>query len=491
MPTTGLLNSGANDAMRFQKLHQARGSDATTQLASGKSANKASVKPSDQALASQMESLNKVIDQAKINAKNLSSVIQLGSKTLLNIKNTLASMDALAAQAQAGELGDTQRAQIHDVMSKLREGIQTAASKTEFNGTKLFTGGAGTATLPATGATISEASTGQVLAAAWLAGINAASKGYFNGTATSFSVTGNGGSDTVYDFSAKIGDQTFEALNITPANDALVSLVSTTNSANVIVIAFNTAVTATDTLAEAKVAFQTYLGLLPGGTPATFTSASADPAVELITAASASTTAVAGEYSISADTSGVWTLQNSAGQTETVTVAAGGAQNVTFGNFGITFTTAAGYATATPIDQIQFDVAQGSAVTMVSQTGAASSDTTTISFAGAQTTQIGTVGLTISAISLKTVADAALASTSIKKAMDQISTMYGNLGATMGNLELTQEVLADTSNELKNAISGIADADIPAAITEQKIAEVMAELANIAQGKALQQSQQL
>ena len=105
--------------------------------------------------------------------------------------------------------------------------------------------------------------------------------------------------------------------------------------------------------------------------------------------------------------------------------------------------------------------------------------------------QLGSSSLKLDAISLATFADAGLASVAIKEAMDQINTMYGNLGAAMGNLELKQEILSDMSNELANAMSGIADADIPEAITKQKIAEVMAELANIAQGKALQQSSQL
>mgnify|MGYP000586738382 CR=1 FL=1 len=93
-----------------------------------------------------MNALNKVIDQAGLNAKNLSSVIQLGSRTLQNMRNTLATMDALAAQAQAGELTDSDKEAIHNVMVELRNGLQTAARETEFNGTKLFTGGAGTVT---------------------------------------------------------------------------------------------------------------------------------------------------------------------------------------------------------------------------------------------------------------------------------------------------------------------------------------------------------
>ena len=492
MPTTGLYNSGANEAMRHQKMHQAKGADATAQLASGKTANKASVKPSDQALASQMESLNKVIDQAAINAKNLSSVIQLGSKTLLNMKNTLATMDALAAQAQAGEIGDKERAQIHAVMSKLREGMQTAASETEFNGTKLFTGGAGTVTTAAAIAMAGTNGTSATHANSFAAGANAATQGYVSGVAQSATVSNNG--TNAFDFEVVIGDQTFKATSVTPTANGVLKLVSTTNSENIFAMTFAADVTDIDTtaeLAQLQTALTEALKLQPGASPAVINSL-ATAANGGFTSVSAATTAAPGEYAVTyAANSNTLKVQDAEGNSFSQTVTAPGvAQAVTFDN-GLTVNLAAGFALNTAITQVIVEVGAGTSVSMSSQTGAYSNNTTTIAFSGAQTSQLGSAGLKLDSISLLTKDSAALASVAIKEAMDQISTMYGNLGAAMGNLELKQTVLADTSNELQNAISGIADADIPKAITEQKIAEVMAELANIAQGKALQQSQQL
>ena len=115
MATTGLFNSGAMQAMNQQKLHQDKGATATAQLSSGKAATTASVKPSDQALASQMESLNKVIAQAGVNAKNMSAVIQVATGALANIRDTLSTMDALAAQANSEDIGTKERLQIHNV----------------------------------------------------------------------------------------------------------------------------------------------------------------------------------------------------------------------------------------------------------------------------------------------------------------------------------------------------------------------------------------
>lgn len=490
--TTGLFNAGASDAMRAQKEHQARGANATAQLATGRAANTASFKPASQSMAAAMDSMTQVIEQAKLNASNLKSVIQLGARTLQNMRNTLATMDALAAQASAGELTNSDRAQIHAVFDKLREGLNTAALQTEFNGKKLFNGGAGSVSINA--AAVSEAGSVVAVTDAFAAGIAAASAGNITGVASEATVVGR--TATAFDYSVKVGNQTFEALNVTPANGGTMTLISKQNPANQIVLTFAAAVTATDTLAEAKVAFKQAMGLNPGQANATFSSASTVAGAQIADAGTVTGTALAGEYyvTVAEDAAGAsWSIQDSAGKIlDTVVTSAGaGSKTVNFANAGITLTTPAGYDPAVASGPLALTVEQGNAVTITSQTGAYAANTTTVSFAGATTDLLGTASVKLNAVGLTSTAEAAVASDVIKAAMAQISTMYGNLGAAMGNLELQEKVLGDTVSELQSAISGIRDADIPAAITQQKIAEVMAELANIAQGKALQQSQQL
>ncbi len=490
MATTGLFNSGAMQAMNQQKLHQEKGATATAQLSSGRAASKASVKPSDQALASQMESLNQVIAQAGVNAKNMSAVIQVATGALANIRDTLSTMDALAAQANSEDIGPKERLQIHNVMSNLRSGAETIATTTNWNGVKLLTGGAGTIS---TAAAVAMSGTNVVSgthANSFAAGANAASQGFISGVASASSVSNNG--TNAFDFSVTIGDQTFEAKSVTPVAAAVLKLVSTTNSDNIFAMTFAADVTDIDTtaeLAQVQLAFKEALKLQGGIQPAQVTSL-ATAANGGFTSASVSTTTESGTYAISyAANSNKLEVQDSAGRVFSETVVAG-AQTVNFDN-GFSIALAAGFALATPITQIIVDVDQGAAVTLTSQTGALSTDTTTATFSGATMALLGSSGLKLNAISLATKADAALASTSIKEAMSSINTLYAQLGAQQANLEAIQGNLSTTSENLNAAASNYRDAHIAKAITDQKLAEVMSEIANIAQGKALQQSAQL
>jgi flagellin len=493
MATTGLFNSGAMQAMNQQKLHQEKGATATAQLSSGKAATTASVKPSDQALASQMESLNKVIAQAAVNAKNMSAVIQVATGALANIRDTLSTMDALAAQANSEDIGAKERLQIHNVMSNLRAGAETIATTTNWKGVKLLTGGAGTATVAAAVAMSATNVVSGTHANSFAAGANALSQGFISGVASAASVTSNGpAASNAFDFSVTIGDQTFKATAVTPTANGVLKLVSTTNSNNIFAMTFAADVTDIDTtaeLAQVQTAFTEALKLQGGIQPAQVTSL-ATAANGGFTSASVSTTTDAGTYAISyAANSNSLVVQDSTGKTFSETVVAG-AQTVNFDN-GFSVVLGAGFALATPITQIIVDVAQGSAVTLSSQTGSLSTDTTTATFSGATMALLGSSGLKLNAISLATKADAALASTAIKDAMSTINTLYAQLGAQQANLEAIQGNLSTTSENLNAAASNYRDADIAKAITDQKLAEVMSEIANIAQGKALQQSAQL
>lgn len=483
MAVTGNYNGGAINALNQQKLHQAKGADATAQLASGRAANKASTRPSDQALAAQMESTNKVIDQAKVNAKNMSAVIQVATGALSNIRSTLTTMNSLAAQANSEDIGSKERAQIHGVMSKLREGMQTVASTTNWNGVKLLTGGAGT--VSAAGA-ITLAG-GNVTGGANTidAGVSTESKGFISGTATAGKVTANGSN---YDISLTVGDQTFNAADFTVSNAAELRLVGA-NSRNVIVLDLAASIAGITDVATFQTALDTAFGLAAGANNLGITSLST-AANNGLTGVTASTTAAAGDYAITyLANSNALTLQDSSGKVYEATVVAG-AQSITFEN-GVTATLDAAFALNTAVTQYVVQVAQGSAVTLTSQTGSLSNETSTATFQGATTDILGSSTLKINAISLATRTDAAAASGAIVEALSTINTMFATLGAQQANLEALQENLSTTGENLMAAVSNYRDADIAQAITDQKIAEVMGEIANIAQGKALAQSQQL
>ena len=491
MTVTAQYNSIVERAISDKTTHGRAQELATMQLSSGKSGVKASIKPSDQALAAQMDALNKVIDQARLNAKNLSSVIQLATRTLQNMRNTLATMDALAAQAQAGELTDSDKEAIHNVMVELRNGLQTAATETEFNGTKLFTGGAGTVTTAAAVAVAGTNTTSATHANSFAAGANAATQGYVSGEMKNASVTANG--TNAFDFKVDIGEQTFIARSVTPTANGVLKLVSESNPNNIFAMTFAADVTDIDTtaeLAQAQVAFAEATRTVPGQ-PSAVVNSVATAANGGFVSATASSTAEAGEYAITyVANSGKLSVQNERGQVFQADVATtGAAQSVKVGNLTVNLDNT--FDATAAITQIIVGVEQGGQTAMTSQTGAYSTDITTVNFQGATTDILGLDNLKINAISLLNSTDAAAASNSIKEAMKQISTMYGNLGAAMGNLELKVDVLSDTSAELRNAISGYRDAEIPDAIANEKIAAAAEEMAGIAIGKALQKNQLL
>lgn len=491
MTVTALENSIVRQAISDKEVHGRRQAAANTQLSSGRAATKASDKPSDQALASQMEALTRVIDQARLNAKNLSSVIQLATKTLTNMRNTLATMDALAAQAQAGELTDKDRVAIHNVMVELRNGLQTAASTAEFNGSKLFTGGAGTVTTAVAVAMSGQNVVSATYANSFAAGAEAATQGYVSGKMANATVIANG--TNAFDFKVDIGEQTFIARSVTPTANGVLKLVSESNPENIFAMTFAADVTDIDTtaeLAQVQVAFQEAT-VTTAGSAGALVNSLATAANGGFTSVSASSTAEAGQYAVTyAANSNVLKIQNARGESLSATLTADGAQAVTFTN-GLTVNLGAGFALNAAIAQVIVEVDQGSQTSFTSQTGAYSTDTTTVNFQGATIDLLGTAALKLDSISLLSPANAAAASEAIKASMDSISTMYGNLGAAMGNLDLKADVLADTSTELRNAISGYRDADIPTAIAEEKIAAAAEEMAGIAIGKALQKNQLL
>lgn len=488
MAVTGLYNSGAQQALSQQKIHQDKGTIATAQLASGRAATTASVKPSDQSLASKMESLNKVLDQARVNAKNLSSVIQVGTSALANIRDTLSTMDALAAQANSGDLDNSGRLQIHGIMNELRSGADTVATTTRWNGVQLLTGGAGTTTIdPAVVMSGTNVVSG-TFANSFAAGANALSQGYISGVASAASVTTNGvAGNNAFDFSVTVGEQTFKAIAVTPSNAGVMKLVSTTNPDNIIALTFAAAVTDIDTTAElaaVQTAFTEVMKLQGGIQPAQFTSLTT-AANGGFTSASAATTTPAGVYTLNyVALSNELVIQDTKGQTFSETVVAG-AQTVNFDN-GLSVVLGAGFALGTLITQMSINVAQTGSVTLTSQTGELSTDTSTATFSGATMSTLG-----LSGISLATQADAAAASPLIKTAMDNINTLYAQLGAQQANLEAIQGNLSTTSENLGAAASNYRDADIAKAIVDQKLSEVMVEIANIALAKTLQGNEQL
>ncbi len=137
---TGLYNASSAHAMQQQQVHNKKNSEAIAQLASGRKDNTVGSSPSNQAIVASLESLNKVIDQVRINAKNASGVLQVAAQSLGNIRGTLSTMSALTAQANSQDIDEGTRFQVNAEYEKLRDQITDFAERCRWNGVSLLSG---------------------------------------------------------------------------------------------------------------------------------------------------------------------------------------------------------------------------------------------------------------------------------------------------------------------------------------------------------------
>lgn len=487
--TTALYAGAALESARHAEAHRMKANEATLQLASGKRQVTAAKDTSSVAISSQIESLVRVIDQAKINAKNAASVIQVATGALNNIKDLLTTMDALAAKSNSGDADDNSRIMMNKEFTQLRDQVTDIANRTRWNGVSLLGGSASTASYGAATA-VTAAGANVVLSDAsnggFIAGLTASS-GYITGTADSVSVTSKGAG---YDVDIVVGGQTFRASNFVPANSAAVKFISTIDSGNTITLTTDTgAGAALTTAAIIKTKLETTLGITAASLNASFTSDSIAPgtAVNGFTpntgiAVSASTTG--GEYALSYAANSNKLHLTSANFSEDVTVAAG-AQTVSFSN-GIKVTTASGFALGTAIGQFAFKVDTSNSTSLTFQVGEKAADTMNATFNAATGAALG-----ISTQTVDTAANAVTASGKIKDALISVNQLYSTLGALQGRLESTIVNLGVTSENLSAAKSNYSDTDVADSITRQTVYTIATEMANIGVGKALQINQQL
>jgi flagellin len=485
MTITGLTNISVQESLRAQQNHQANVSDAISQLSTGLKSTKASKAPSDQAIATQLDSLTRVLTQANVNAKNAASVIQVATGAINNIQTILSTMDALAAKSNSQDIDASTRSQINEEYETLRDQITTIAERTRWNGVALLTGGAGKVD---TAAAITQAGTVVASTVAGIAAdINAATQGTINGVAQSVSVAQNGSKyDLTLTISHQGNEQTFKAEGVTVANDAVIQFISTTNSRNIIAIDFaadTSGITDVDTFTTA---LKESMGLTAGVTAAQFTSETTAANGGVVTISAASNTAP-GFYTLIKDAgeNSPIILQDVTGRQWTATAATtAAAQTINFDN-GVSVALDNTYDAANAITQMGFDVEEGTSVTMSFQVGELSTDMTQAIFNGATGK-----ALKIEASDINSMANAAASSTLIKAAQKSLSQMYAQLGAQQTNLESIQENLSVITENLNAAKANYRDADIAAAIADQVMAAAMVDLAGIAQAKALAQQQQ-
>jgi flagellin len=119
--------------------------DAMERLSSGKRINSAKDDAAGLAIASSMTSQIRGMNQGIRNANDGISMAQTAEGALDEVSNMMQRVRELAVQATSGTYSEQDRTNIQAEVTQLKEQMTDVLANTEFNGTKLFTGAAGTA----------------------------------------------------------------------------------------------------------------------------------------------------------------------------------------------------------------------------------------------------------------------------------------------------------------------------------------------------------
>ena len=186
--TTALFNGAALESARHAEAHRKNASEATLQLASGHKQVSASKDSSTQAIVAKLISTGKVLEQAKINAKNAASVIQVATGALKNIQDLLSSMDALTAKANSADSDSATKSLMNSEYTQLRDQITDIANRTRWNGVSLLGGAASSVSYGAAAAVTATSSNVIAVNNAWAANATAMT-GFVSGVFQSVSVS--------------------------------------------------------------------------------------------------------------------------------------------------------------------------------------------------------------------------------------------------------------------------------------------------------------
>lgn len=483
---TGISNLYASSALSAHNNHVESAGTNLAQLSTGTRLTSASVDSSTSSLVNSLKSNIAVYQQAEVNARNGSSVIQLAIGAIQNSINVLSQMKVLTAQAAGGGLSTTGLSQIDTQFQQLSQQVDSNASRARWNGGSLLLGGNGTVTSAGaiTASSTSIADGTNVMTAGIVA---ASSTGYISGTAQSVTVSANPAIAANFDISLTIADgnggqQVFQALNQVTTNGSTLTLYSTSDEANAITVTWGTASTGV-TLANLQTALNKSFGLGAGQAPASFASKStALPGTMAMTSGSATPK---GNYIISSVANSNL-LKLSTGQQELyVPLTSDGAQSVTFSN-GITAALDTGFTRAAGIAQSVFEVGAGTSSSLTFQLDILASDTQVVNFPAASTSALGLSGLNVTSQ-----ANARTAENAIDLALQQLNTAYSQLGASQKRLEVTASNLETTIENNQAAASVYGDVDLTAALTDFVKANTMQQVSFTAISKALQMQMDL
>ncbi len=205
MALTVLSNFAANVAHRNLTTTDMRATSSLAKLSSGQRVVSAKDDAAALAIGSRLASEVTALSQAGVNAGQASSMLQIADGAMARSNEILIRMKTLAVQSASGQLSDTERVILNTEYQALKSEIDRIGQDTEFNGTKLLSGGQAT--------TLENNGTAAFIGSNGIDGVRA--NGItFAGSATSAALALGGASDANgnYTLSATAGTQLFTAV---------------------------------------------------------------------------------------------------------------------------------------------------------------------------------------------------------------------------------------------------------------------------------------
>ncbi|MCB2012436.1 MAG: flagellin [Geminicoccaceae bacterium] len=209
MALTASTNTSASTALRYLDRNNMAASSSLAKLSSGSRIVKASDDAASLAVGTKVKADVTALQQAKVNAGQASSMLQVADGGLSQVSDILLRMKALSVQAQSGSVSDNERIFLDKEFSALSAQIDDIANQTKFNGQTLLNGDTGvTVTADADVAGVHISGTADVVTGTGQASITMAT-----------AATGGGDQQMTFTYTDQAGD-TFTAAVTAAADDA-------------------------------------------------------------------------------------------------------------------------------------------------------------------------------------------------------------------------------------------------------------------------------
>ena len=146
MPLNIVSNYAANVATRYLAKADAAASTSLAKLSAGTRVLGAKDDAASLAIGSRLNAEVQAQKQAKVNAGQATSMLQIADGAMSKVNDILVRMKTLAVQSGSGQLSTTERGMLDTEYQALASEIDRIAQDTEFNGTSLVNGSSATTT---------------------------------------------------------------------------------------------------------------------------------------------------------------------------------------------------------------------------------------------------------------------------------------------------------------------------------------------------------